>query len=791
MRNKSDLYTLSMDALYNNLKVYEDEIKGQSSSSSNSQNVAFVSLDNTSSINDVSAASSQGQAFASTYAVDVMFYFFANQSNSPQLDNKDLEQIDTDDLEEMDLKWQVAMLTMRGNKNGNNTRRVVPVDTPANALVVTNGMGYDWSYQAEEGPTDFSLMALSSSGSSSSDTESLDDKDSDEVPGKGDESVNKGSGINDQERTDSSTQDVNTAGPSINTAIRNINTASLNINTVGSNDPSMPSLEETGIFVDVYDDREVASLKGSLMRVLIGYSVNSKAFMVFNTKTKKVEENLHIKFLENKSNIAGSGLEWLFDINSLTKSMNYEPVTAGNQNNDDACIEINVNAEKARQEKAYDHEYILLPFMPSNLPLFSKETGIFVDVYDDREVGTKADINNLELSTIKDDGIFISQDKYVDDILKKFDFTTVKTASTPREPNKALIKDAEAKYVDVYLYRSMIGSLMYLTAYRPDIIFAVCACARFQVTPKTSHLHAVKRIFRYLTDEAASIGMDVRHGGAATIVSSLDAGQGSDNINKTPYMPYDSPLPRVHTLGSDEGRMQQNELIDLVTKLSDRVLALETDLQQTKKVYSTAVTKLIIKVKKLEKIVKSTKARRRAKIVMPDDKDAAEDTSKQGKRINAIDQDPNISLVQHDVEVQGRHEQETEFKTKDISTAETLVYIRRSASKDKVSRVHEEASSFNVEEWKDIQATIEADEELALRIQAEEREKYSEAEKARLLVDLINQRKKHFAQQRAKERRNKPVTQAQQRTYMSNYVKHMGSHTLKQLKKLSFNELKN
>nr|GEW75126.1 hypothetical protein [Tanacetum cinerariifolium] len=78
----------------------------------------------------------------------------------------------------------------------------------------------------------------------------------------------------------------------------------------------------------------------------------------------------------------------------------------------------------------------------------------------------------------KDVGIFISQDKYVANILKKFDFTTVKTASTPIEPNKALIKDTEAEDVDVYLYRSMIGSLMYLTASRPDIMFAVCACAR-------------------------------------------------------------------------------------------------------------------------------------------------------------------------------------------------------------------------------------------------------------------------------------------------------------------------
>ncbi|GJY65386.1 putative ribonuclease H-like domain-containing protein, partial [Tanacetum coccineum] len=90
------------------------------------------------------------------------------------------------------------------------------------------------------------------------------------------------------------------------------------------------------------------------------------------------------------------------------------------------------------------------------------------------------------------------QDKYVAEILKKFDFVNVKTASTPIETQKPLVKDEEASDVDVHLYRSMIGSLMYLTASRPDIMFAICACSRFQVTPKTSHLSAVKRIFRYL-----------------------------------------------------------------------------------------------------------------------------------------------------------------------------------------------------------------------------------------------------------------------------------------------------
>ncbi|GJZ25419.1 hypothetical protein Tco_0569672 [Tanacetum coccineum] len=70
---------------------------------------------------------------------------------------------------------------------------------------------------------------------------------------------------------------------------------------------------------------------------LVGYSVNSKAFRVFNTRTKKVEENLHIKFLKNKPNVAGSGPEWLFDIDSLTKSMNYEPITQKASNENKFC----------------------------------------------------------------------------------------------------------------------------------------------------------------------------------------------------------------------------------------------------------------------------------------------------------------------------------------------------------------------------------------------------------------------------------------------------------------------
>ncbi|GJW15477.1 putative ribonuclease H-like domain-containing protein [Tanacetum coccineum] len=96
------------------------------------------------------------------------------------------------------------------------------------------------------------------------------------------------------------------------------------------------------------------------------------------------------------------------------------------------------------------------------------------------------------------DGIFISQDKYVQDMLRKFDMESVRPATTPYEAAKPKSKDEPDDAVNVHLYRSMIGSLMYLTASRPDIMFAVSACSRHQVTPLTSNLNAVKKIFKYL-----------------------------------------------------------------------------------------------------------------------------------------------------------------------------------------------------------------------------------------------------------------------------------------------------
>ncbi|GJW38495.1 retrovirus-related pol polyprotein from transposon TNT 1-94 [Tanacetum coccineum] len=490
----------------------------------------------------------------------------------------------------------------------------------------------------------------------------------------------------------------------------------------------------------------------------VGYSTNSKAFRVFNSRTRIVEENMHVQFSENTYNIAGSGPNWLFDIDALTNSMNYKPVVVGNQSNGNAGTKACDDAGKARVETVPGKDYILLPLWTQDLPFSSSlknspdarfkpsreeekkdakdpgnesgmkiqgmkvvtqvkrvkelikkrmlmstaltiiilcvddlnmpyleeigrcsdaendDSGADINILDTyfrvvqalkdpswieamqeellqfklqevwtlvelpngkRAIGTKWVFKNkkdergiviknkarlvaqgykqeegihydevfaaiarikairlflayasykdfvvyqmdvksaflygkiekevyvcqplrfedpdfpnrgkgdillvqvyvddiifgstkkslctefekmmhkkFQMSSIgeltfflglqvkqKKDGIFISQDKYVTEILKKFGFSDVKTTSTPMETYKPLLKYADGEDIDEHMYRSMIGSLMYFISSRPDIKFVVCVCARFQVNPKVSHLYAVKRIFRYL-----------------------------------------------------------------------------------------------------------------------------------------------------------------------------------------------------------------------------------------------------------------------------------------------------
>ncbi|GJX30445.1 hypothetical protein Tco_0238524 [Tanacetum coccineum] len=223
-------------------------------------------------------------------------------------------------------------------------------------------------------------------------------------------------------------------------------------------------------------------------------------------------------------------------------------------------------------------------------------------------------------------------------------------------------------------------------------------------------------------------------------------------------------LMRVYSLGSDEGSMTLHELMILYTTLSKKVKSLESNLKQTKLTNGATYSKLVMKVKKLENRIKSSKAKRRVRLVVLEDEDDLEDPSKQGRKIAQLDEDEGITLVQMGAQTQGRHKHDLEpdfefIAPEEVDTAEPdIMYIRRSVAKRKdkgkaimkeaepvqkktklqleqerlgyeeslrlqeqldeqerqrISRVHEEANTFNAEEWDNIQAQIEADEELA------------------------------------------------------------------------------
>ncbi|GKB44240.1 hypothetical protein Tco_0889182 [Tanacetum coccineum] len=171
-----------------------------------------------------------------------------------------------------------------------------------------------------------------------------------------------------------------------------------------------------------------------------------------------------------------------------------------------------------------------------------------------------------------------------------------------------------------------------------------------------------------VADKAASTGMYVRLGGAATTATGLEAGQGSGNIDKTPTMPHDSPLPRVHTLGSDKGIMKHNELMDLVAKLSDRVQGRHEHDMEPDFEFITA-----------EEVYTAEKEVSTAKSVST----AGASVSTAGA---SLAKDKEALRLQAEIDEEERQ---------------------------RIARVQKEASSLNIKEWDDIQARVEADEEFS------------------------------------------------------------------------------
>ncbi|GJW37975.1 hypothetical protein Tco_0060895 [Tanacetum coccineum] len=294
-----------------------------------------------------------------------------------------------------------------------------------------------------------------------------------------------------------------------------------------------------------------------------------------------------------------------------------------------------------------------------------------------------------------------------------------------------------------------------------------------------------------------------------------------DLTNFIPPTPYDSPLLGGHTLGSDEGRPHINELMAICTNLSNRVLALET----SKTAQDLVIKKLKKKVRKLEKKLRArTPGMKLFKIGTSKRNSLDEEyVSKQGRKSdktkpmfddsdfaeldvhNAMEnvKDPSISVV------------EDIFEDEMMTIADTLVAIRSTRPRttsvvirdveeelrratpipivqiqDKEQRIARERATKQeakdaalIEKMEDIQARIDADELLAERLQQEEREQFTIEEKSRMLVEIIAERKRFFAAQRAEQIRNKPPTRAQLRNKMINDIVPIDSDVVKDSRK--------
>nr|GEY00549.1 putative ribonuclease H-like domain-containing protein [Tanacetum cinerariifolium] len=443
-RNKPEIETFSLDDLFNNLKAYELKVIGTSSSTTNSYNIAFLSSSSTNSTTravntaqGVNTASTQGAADSSITVENlsdgVIYSFFASQPSILQLDNKYLQQIHPDDLEEMELRWNIAMLTMRARRFLKNNRRKLnmankerigfdkskmecfnchkrghftkecraprnknnknrePIKstmlveaTTLNALVSQcDGLGCDWSDQVEECPTNFALMGYSSTSLSSS-TNSKVSNDS-----------NCCSSclecVKDlKEKNEKLVKDLRRAKISDVSYKNSLEFVEARLLVFKKNEfvyedgrkPALSFMRPFGCPVTILNtiDHLGKFDRKADEGFFVGYSTNSKAFRVFNGRTRILEENMHVKFCENTSNIAGSRPNWLFDIDALTKSMNYKPVVARNQSNGSAGT------------KACDNDSSGAGFKPSR----EEEKKDAEDLWNEDSDVLRADMNNLD-----------------------------------------------------------------------------------------------------------------------------------------------------------------------------------------------------------------------------------------------------------------------------------------------------------------------------------------------------------------------------------------------------------
>nr|GEX18426.1 retrovirus-related Pol polyprotein from transposon TNT 1-94 [Tanacetum cinerariifolium] len=674
-----------------------------------------------------------------------VYAFLANQPNGSQLVHKDLEQIHGDDLEEKDLKWQLGLLSIRARsyfqrtgkkitiigsdtagynktkvecfnchkmgyflrecksprnqenmpRNQDSSRKTANVkDTYSKAMVETDGAGFDWSYMADdEVPTNMALTAFS---------------DSEELQFNLFSVLRMCDKKNSVLFTDIEcfvlSPDFKLADESqvLLKVPRKNNMYSFDMKNIlpqtdlncllakATNDESMllhRRLDQLGKFDGKSDER-----------IFVGYSTISKAFRVYNIRTRKVEENLHITFLKNKPIITGGGPEWLFDNDSLSKLMNYTPVPAGTTSNDFADghnkdkhgpsqVSKSDNQERPNAESSTKPVNTAGPVNTAtptyddypNDPLMSnlEDVGIFDDAYDDRNKGAEADYNNLETEELFQFNLLnvwtlvdLPHEKRA--IGTKWVYRNKRDHRGITVRNKVRLvaqghKQEEGIDYDEFIFICTIEEEVYVSQ-PPGFVEPEFPDRVYKVEKALYGLHqALRAWYETLPTYLLDNGCISREGRMEHIVELIDI------VSPTPY---DSPLTGGYKPRSDEGRLKLKELIDLYTTLSNRVSTLENELSSTKVVYHKAFITLTKRVKKLETQLKQKRSR--AVIHSSDEEEPSvyiEDSPKQGRMIEELDKDKDVNLVSQQGEVQEIAEP---LKYDDDATlAETLLNIKR------------------------------------------------------------------------------------------------------------------
>ncbi|GJS90751.1 hypothetical protein Tco_0773387 [Tanacetum coccineum] len=325
--------------------------------------------------------------------------------------------------------------------------------------------------------------------------------------------------------------------------------------------------------------------------------------------------------------------------------------------------------------------------------------------------------------------------------------------------------------------------------------------------------------FTNVANETTTTGVGVGSEGATNTTSCLDAGLDSDNIHESPLRSHEAPLHEGHTLGSAEDNLQLKELMVLVPKLVIQIDNLEKELHHTKNTYGKAVLTLVERVKSLEVALK----RKTKKVVVSED----EETENQGRKIQDIDDDPLVSLVREYMEekaaelirvshgrviissgsagvntgstlvstpsivqkvnviisspVKGQREGKAPMSTEDVQATKrtkeqirqeevALVEAMRISEEQELSEqqekrkaeVQEATQHYSKEDCDNIRAKLEANAELVNDVLGEN---VTSDDFAKRMMDMINQRKKYFAKQKAKARRNKPITHKQNKEH--------------------------